>query len=67
MLKYNKRLLLRSIHHFKPGVINNINHMRISGTEPSSIVPEWSLLANCVKLQSLIGFQQNIRYVIRYQ
>ena len=30
--EYKKRLLLRCIHHFKS--INNMDHMRISGTEP---------------------------------
>ena len=33
-LKYYKRLLLRCIHHFKSDLINNTDHMRISGTEP---------------------------------
>ena len=33
--KYRKRLLLRCIHHFKSELINNIGHVRISGTEPS--------------------------------
>ena len=36
-LKYKKRLLLRCIHHFKSDLINNMDHMRISGTEPSSV------------------------------
>ena len=31
--KYKKRLLLRCIHHFKSDLINNMDHMRISGTE----------------------------------
>ena len=31
------RLLLRCIHHFKSGWIYNMDHMRISGTEPSSV------------------------------
>ena len=31
--KYEKRLLLRCIHHFKSDLINNMDHMRISGTE----------------------------------
>ena len=34
MMKYKKRLLLRCIHHFKSDLINNMDHMRISGTEP---------------------------------
>ena len=33
-----KRLLLRCIHHFKPDIVNNMDHMRISGTEPSSVI-----------------------------
>ena len=37
-LKYKKRLLLRCIHHFKSNLINNMDHMRISGTEPSSVI-----------------------------
>ena len=36
-LYYKKRLLLRCIHHFKSDIINNMDHMRISGTEPSSV------------------------------
>ena len=35
--QYEKRLLLRCTHHFKSDLINNIDHMRISGTEPSSV------------------------------
>ena len=37
-LKYKKRLLLRCIHHFKSDLIYNLDHMRISGTEPSSVI-----------------------------
>ena len=33
-----KRLLLRCIHHFKSVSIFNINHMRISGTQLSSVI-----------------------------
>ena len=29
---YEKRLLLGCIHHFKSDLINNMDHMRISGT-----------------------------------
>ena len=36
--KYEKRLLLRYIQHFKSDVINNMDHMRISGNEPSSVI-----------------------------
>ena len=35
---YKKRLLLRCIHHFKSDLINNMDLMRISGTEPSSVI-----------------------------
>ena len=35
---YKKRLLPRCIHHFKSDLINNMDHMRISGTEPSSVI-----------------------------
>ena len=35
---YEKRLLLRCIHHFNSDLINNMDHMRISGTEPSSVI-----------------------------
>ena len=38
LLDYEKRLILRCIHHFKSDLINNIDHMRISGTEPSSVI-----------------------------
>ena len=32
-----KILLLRCIHHFKSDLIYDMDHMRISGTEPSSV------------------------------
>ena len=37
-IQYKKRLLLRCIHHFESDLINNMDHMRILGTEPSSVV-----------------------------
>ena len=37
-VQYKKSLLLRCIHHFKSDLINNMDHMRISGTEPSSVI-----------------------------
>ena len=37
-LTYKKRLLLRLKHHFKSDLINNMDHMRISGNEPSSVI-----------------------------
>ena len=36
--EYKKRLLLRCIHHFKSDLIKNMDHMRTSGTEPSSVI-----------------------------
>ena len=36
-LKYKKRLL-SYIHHFKSDLIYNMDHMRISGTEPLSVI-----------------------------
>ena len=38
LVKYTKRLLLRYIHHFKSDLTNNMDHMRISGNEPSSVI-----------------------------
>ena len=35
LCKLKKRLLLRCIHHFKSDLINDMDHMRISGTAPS--------------------------------
>ena len=37
-LKYEQRLLIRCIYHFKSDLINNMDHMPISGTEPSSVI-----------------------------
>ena len=36
LLELKKRLLLRCIHHSKSDLINDMDHGRISGTEPSS-------------------------------
>ena len=36
-VKYKMKFLLRLIHHFKTDLINNMDHMRISGTD------QWSL------------------------
>ena len=36
-LKYTKRLLVRCVHHFKADLINNMDRMRISGTEPNCL------------------------------
>ena len=35
---YKKRLLLRCIQYFQSDLINNIDHMRISATDPSSVI-----------------------------
>ena len=37
-MEFQMRLLLRCIHHFESDFINNMDHMRISGTEPSSVI-----------------------------
>ena len=37
-IKYEKRRVLICIHHFKSDFIQNMDHMRISGTEPSSVI-----------------------------
>ena len=38
VVEIKKRLLLRCEHHFKSNVINNMDHMRISVNEPSSVM-----------------------------
>ena len=38
LFEYKKRLLLRCIHHFKTDLINNMDHMRILGTKPASVI-----------------------------
>ena len=38
LIIYKKRLLLRCIHHFNSDIINNIDHMRFSGNELSSVI-----------------------------
>ena len=37
VVQIQKRLLLRCIHHFESDLINNMDNMCISGTEPSSV------------------------------
>ena len=54
-LKYKKRLLLRCKHHFKSDLINNMDHMRISGTEPSSVI-----LGQTVKFKKLKSDDQKL-------
>ena len=48
-MKYKKRLLLSWIHHFKSDLINNMDHMRISGTEPSSVILSQTCSINKMK------------------
>ena len=38
IVEIKKRLLPRCIHHFKSDLINSMDHMRISGIEPSSVI-----------------------------
>ena len=37
LLRYKKETSAKIIHHFKSDLINNIDHMRISGIEPYSL------------------------------
>ena len=37
-MQCKKRLLLSCIHHFKSELISNMDHVRISGTEPLSVI-----------------------------
>ena len=54
-LKYEKRLLLRCLHHFISDLINNLGHMRISGNEPSSVI-----LSQTKTFQFLIMSRKNM-------
>ena len=38
VIEIQKRLLLKRIHQFKSDWINDMDRMRISGTEPSSVI-----------------------------
>ena len=38
--QYKKRLLLRCIYYFESDLINKMDHMRISSTEPSVILSQ---------------------------
>ena len=48
LLELKKRLLLWCIHNFKSALINDMDHGRISGTEPLSVIlsqrKEWKLI-----------------------
>ena len=37
-VEIQKETSTKCIHHFKSYVINNMDHMHISGTEPSSVI-----------------------------
>ena len=45
-----KRLLFRWIHHFKSDLINNMDYMRISGNEPSSVILSQTKLVQTLKM-----------------
>ena len=47
-----KRLLLRCIHHFNSDLINNMDHMRISGNEPSSVILRQNLTVSKMSMSS---------------
>ena len=49
---YKRRLLLRCIHHFESDLINNIDHMPIGGTEPSSVILSQKSIFNSWKEMS---------------
>ena len=38
VVEIKNRLLLKCIHHFNSDLINNMDHMHISGNEPSSVI-----------------------------
>ena len=53
-IKYEKRLLLRCIHHFKSDLINNMNHMHNWGTissdpKPKKVVQELNVMPQLKK------------------
>ena len=57
--RFKTRLLLRCIHNFKSDFINNIDHMRISGIEPSSVIlsqtssfKNWNEMSKSAKTRS---------------
>ena len=54
-LNYKKRLLLRCIHHFKSDLIYNMDHKRISGTQPSSVI-----LSQTKKFKTLKSDAKNV-------
>ena len=59
VLKYKKRLPLRCIHQFNSDLIKSMDHMCISGTEPSSV-----LLANKLNFCYNVSFGFNLIWYI---
>ena len=64
--KYKKRLLLRCIHHSKSDLINNMDHMRISGTKPSSVILSQTLKFKKLKRDQSVE-NQNIYVALRFR
>ena len=50
--KYKRRLLLSCIRHFQSYLINNMDHMRNSGTEPSSVVLSQTKYFKALKIEA---------------
>ena len=48
---YKKRRLLRCIHNFKSDLFNNMDHMWMSGTEPSSVILSQSVVSKIEKIR----------------
>ena len=55
------RLLLSCIHHIKSDLINNMDHMRISGTEPSSVI-----LSQKSSFKKWKGMSKSCKVIKRY-
>ena len=52
LLDIKKSLLLRCINHFESDLINNMDHMRISDTEPSSVILSQTKLFKKLKIDA---------------
>ena len=52
-IQNKKRILRRCIHHFWSDVINNMDNMRISGTEPSSVILSQTMKVKKLKSDDL--------------
>ena len=58
----DKILLLGCIHHFNSDLIYNIDHMRISGNEPSSVIlsqTKWFRTLNMIAKKCQIKVKPN--------